>query len=323
MVLELQGDAFTDGNGTASLELALRLAIATYTGKPTAKAHRKAERIQPSPSPKSATRKRGKITFNLNRGRHYVECLRCGKLFSQPIMDKADSEYCHNPANPYFGLCAKCDGHSGVSDVRLGGSLPTIRVPAEDITPTDYKLLDGDWAFYYSVAYRYSKKVEYQDRGDLCHDIILALAKAHVRDGKQLPELRAYRIASLIVALHWRKLYKGQKRVCLYDGLPKDQNCDQCKHKAGDPCAYRAVRPILSLESETIDDDGYIRQLKDTVADDNAIDLDVWLDRKAFLLGCPFRVIELADRKRTGKPLKQFEMNYLSRWRKKAQIRLV
>jgi len=230
-----------------------------------------------------------KVTFTLNRGRHYAQCVRCGKLFTQPIFDQADSEYRHNPANPYYGLCADCDSHSGISNVRFGGSLPAYQVPEVDNTLTDYKRLEGDWAVYYKVAYRYSKKVEYQDRQDLCHDIMLELAKAQARDGKQLPELRAYRIASLMVALHWLKL----------------------KHKP----------TILSLESEVIDDEGYIQQLKDFVADDRSPDLAELIDIKDCLLGCPMRLYEVVYKMDRKQPLTSNERNYLWHWRRRLQLK--
>jgi len=160
-------------------------------------------------------------------------------------------------------------------------------VPEVDETATDYHRLNGEWAFFYQVAYRYSKKVEYQDRADLCHDIMLELAHAQARDGKQLPELRAYRIASLTVALHWRKL----------------------KHKP----------TILSLESEVIDGEGSISQLKDFVADDRSPDLAEMLDTQTVLLGCPVRLIEIIYKKDSRLKLTGTEKKYLYRWRKKAQ----
>ena len=319
VVLELLGEATTDGQDTASLDMAIKMALAIYTGKPTAKGNGKPKVIHPSPRPQPAQRKRGKISFNLHRGRHYVTCLVCGHTFNQRIPDQADWEFSHNRGNPYLGLCNLHDREQGVSEVKLRYSLPTIRVPAEDLTPTDYHLLDGEWLDHYKVAYAYSKKVFYQERADLLHDIILALARRRLKDGRPLDQLRAYRIASLEVALYWRLLKKREQKVCIYSGEPRECYPKACKRNKGGHCEWQATRPLLSLDQEKLDDEGYITQLRDTIADDNAIDLPAWLDLKTFLLGCPFRVIELATRKHTGKPLKQKEMNYLSRWRKKAQ----
>lgn len=318
-VLELQGERFTDGHDTTSLDMAITMALALYLGKPTAKAKGKPQQTQPSQSPQPAKRKRGKISFNLNRGRHYVTCLVCGKTFNQRIPDQADLEYSHNRGSPYLGLCNRCDNEQGVSDVKLRYSLPTVKVPPEDITPTDYNLLDGEWLDHYKVAYAYSKKVFYQERADLLHDIILALARRRVKDGRPLDLLRAYRIASLEVALYWRLLKKREQRCCIYSGEPRECYPKACKRNKGGHCEWVAYRPLLSLDQDKVDEQGYITQLRDTIADDNAIDLQAWLEIKTFLLGCPLKVVELATRKHTGKPLKQFEKNYLSRWRKQAQ----
>jgi len=58
-----------------------------------------------------------------------------------------------------------------------------------------------------------------------------------------------------------------------------------------------------------------------TVADDKAIDLDTWLDDKAFLLGCPMRLIQIAHKKRAGKPLSWKDHKYWERTIKKERAR--
>ena len=148
-----------------------------------------------------------------------------------------------------------------------------------------YNQLDGEWRDWLEVARRYERKVPAQDRLDIRHDIIIELARARDRDRKPIPTLRAYRIASLMVALYWRQVKRQPT--------------------------------ILSLESEIEDDDGNTIELKETVADDKAIDLDAWLDNQTFLLGCPLRLIQIAHKRRKGIPLNQKDQRYFTRQRQK------
>ena len=99
------------------------------------------------------------------------------------------------------------------------------------IAEKSYDQLEGEWHDWLEVARKYEHKVPSQDRYDIRHTIIIELAKARQRDGKPIPILRAYRIASFTVALYWRELIKAQVRVCLYDGLPQEPHCPICRHK--------------------------------------------------------------------------------------------
>lgn len=149
-----------------------------------------------------------------------------------------------------------------------------------EIAEASYKHLEGDWLFYYNVAKKYEAKTKAIDRQDVRHDIMIELAKAQKRDGKELPELRAYRIASLVVALYWRKALKHPS--------------------------------MLSLEAEN--DDG--NALLETVADDSAIDIEAWLDASIWLLGCPKKLIRIARKKLERQTLNEAERKYLYRYRK-------
>lgn len=157
--------------------------------------------------------------------------------------------------------------------------------------PLSYERLNGEWLMWYETARRFEHKVPAQDRGDIRHNIILELAKARKRDNKPLPKPRAYRIASLTVALYWRK--NSQK--------PN----------------------MLSLDTDIINTDGDTTELIDTVADDKAVDLDAWMDAKTWLLRCPIRLIQIAGKKVKNMPLTNAEMIYLCRYRKKEQKRLL
>jgi hypothetical protein len=183
-----------------------------------------------------------------------------------------------------------------------------------------YDQLDGDWLTYYKVAKTYESRVPAQDRDDIRHDIMIELDRATKRDGKPLPLLRAYRIASLMVALYWREQAKHQVKVCIYSGLPVEPHCARCSHHNGQrPCPYLALRPVQSLDDEASDDEGNGVRLINTVADDHAIDLEAWLDAKTWLLGCPMRLVKIAHKKLEGQPLDNKDKCYLQRFRQQEQ----
>jgi hypothetical protein len=156
--------------------------------------------------------------------------------------------------------------------------------PQED-NPLSYERLQGEWLVWYQVAHRFEYKVPPVDREDIRHNIMLELAQARHRDGKPIPILRAYRIASLTVALYWRR----EKR-----------------------------KPsILSLDRQTNIGDGDTAELINTIADDRAIDVNAWLDARTWLLGCPIRLVQIASKKLQGQSLTNKEYQYLWYWRKR------
>ena len=161
----------------------------------------------------------------------------------------------------------------------------TVASPGGKDDPLSYEHLDGEWRHWYQVAHRFERKVPQQDRGDIRHTIILELAKARARDGEPIPTPRAYRIASIMVALYWRKAMRKPT--------------------------------ILSLDRRMDDGNGNSAELIETVADDKAIDLDAWLDARTWLLGCPRRLVVIASKRLEGKPLDNADKLYLGRWRKR------
>ena len=185
-----------------------------------------------------------------------------------------------------------------------------------------YSQLAGKWLEWLEIAKRFEHKAKAQDRLDLRHTIILAFASQQARNerlGK--PDLSFYgmlRIASHCVADYWREVNKASVKVCLYSGLPTEPHCASCSHKLkASQCPYLAVRPIESLNTELEDIDGNTVRLIDTLADDEAIDLDQWLDAKTFRLGCPDRLIQLAVKRHKGIPLNQTDQRYFTRQRQK------
>ena len=161
----------------------------------------------------------------------------------------------------------------------------------QDENPLSYDRLDGEWLNWYQVAHRFERKVPVQDRGDIRHNIILELAKARARDKKPIPILRAYRIASLVVALYWRR--ETRKPT------------------------------MLSLNSSIGNGDGQTTELIETIADDKAIDLSAWLDAKTWLLGCPIRLVQIAHKINDGDTLGKTDRQYLWRYRKREQKTLL
>jgi len=189
-----------------------------------------------------------------------------------------------------------------------------------ELIEQSYNRLAGEWHDWLEVARKYERKVPSLDRYDVRHDILIELARARARDGEPIPLLRAYRITSLMIAGYWRERLKREVKVCVYNGVATEPHCASCRHKPkGKRCPYQASRPIQSLDQPTTDYDGYECRLLDTVADDNAIDLDAWLDDKTFLLGCPMRLIEIATKKANGQPLSWKDHKYWEREIKKTQ----
>ena len=152
-----------------------------------------------------------------------------------------------------------------------------------------------DYGKYITVADRYQRKAKYQDREDLNHDIILALAEAQrARDnngGGNLSDIAMLRIASYECQKYWR--------------------------------AIKRQSNIFSLNTELDNGDGDSIELIETIADDKAIDLEAWIDASVWLLGCPTRLIEIADKRVKSIALDNKEKCYLWRFRQKEQKVLV
>jgi len=184
-----------------------------------------------------------------------------------------------------------------------------------------YDKLDGKWLAYYKVASQFSHKVKAQDREDLLHDIMIALADVERNNGhKPFTEAVMYRIASHTVADYWFRYYK------VNHGL----DCRHCskaqRRKCKEQDSYRECPKAIKLESlskPVTDSEGNITELGELIADDKALDIGAWLDVKTFIAGCPQRLIGIADKIRQGQALTQVEHNYLYRFRKREQKKLV
>ena len=172
-----------------------------------------------------------------------------------------------------------------------------------------YDQLPDPYLTFYKVASRYSYKAPAQDRGDLLHDIMVALAD--VASQKSLTEPAMYRIASVTVADYWRTHYK------LTNGI----DCGSCskaqRRKCREHWLYGECPKAIKLEylsKPVTDSEGNITELGELIADDHAIDLDSWLDAKAFRLGFPQRLIAIAHKRRGGIPLDRKERTYFNHY---------
>jgi hypothetical protein len=174
-----------------------------------------------------------------------------------------------------------------------------------------------DWQHYIRVAERFQHKARTQDREDLKHTIILRLAQVASKNGnKPFTETAMYRVASITVVHYWREQYK------LTNGL----DCGSCskaqRRKCRSDWLYPECPKAIKLEylsKPIIDSDGNITELGELIADDKAIDLDQWLDSKAFLTSCPQRLIGIAHKRLKGIPLDGKDREYLSQFRRKEQ----
>ena len=152
-----------------------------------------------------------------------------------------------------------------------------------------------DWSKYITIANRYQRKAKAQDRENLNHTIILSLAQAQIRldnNGGELSDLAMLRIASCRVADYWRSEYRNGRIISLNQVVYEDE-------------------------------DGNEVELIDTLAYDEATDLDAWLDNQTFILGCPKTLIRIVNKMDEGKPLTGYERLYLYRFRKREQKRLL
>ena len=181
-----------------------------------------------------------------------------------------------------------------------------------------------DWSKYITVADTYQHKAKSQDRDDLRQDIIVTLAETQrakdTNGGGQLSPGAMYRIASYQVADYWRTHYKLTN--CLDCGSCSQRQRHYCRlHWSYSDCP-KALK-VESLSKPIVDSEGNITELGELIADDKAIELDQWTDIKTFLLGCPQRLIEIANKRHNKETLTKTERQYLWRYRSNEQKVLV
>jgi len=143
-----------------------------------------------------------------------------------------------------------------------------------------------DWVKYSEIADIFQRKAKYADREDLKHNIIVRLAEVASNNGhKPFTEGAMVRVASYVVMEYWHAEKRNGK--------------------------------VISLNTDTGNGEGEGVELIETIADDSAIDLESWVDARTWLLGCPKRLIQIADKRVNGIALTNADMIYLCKWRKK------
>jgi len=149
-----------------------------------------------------------------------------------------------------------------------------------------------DWEKYSEVADRFQHKARFEDRDDLRHNIILRLAEVASNNGHEPFTIGAMiRVASYVVMEYWHSEKRNGK--------------------------------VISLNTDIGNGDGDSMELMDTIADDNALNLEAWVDARTWLMGCPKRLIQIADKKVKGIALTNADMIYICRWRQKEQLSLI
>ena len=172
---------------------------------------------------------------------------------------------------------------------------------------------------YIMVADIFQRKAKPEDRQDLRQDVIVALAEVELRyqeAGKPpLSTGAMFRVASFTVAEYWRQHFRRTQGIdCSHCNKAQRLQCQQSLDRFAE-CPKR--RLVVSLNAVVAESDGGEVELIDTIADDKAIDLDTWLDRKRFLYSLPVKLVRIAYRKSQGHPLSNTERLYLYRHSKK------
>jgi hypothetical protein len=186
-----------------------------------------------------------------------------------------------------------------------------------------YDHLEGDWAVYYKVARGFTKRVRPEDRQDFLHNLMLVMARVKAKYeviGKPLREAGLIRVACYEVADYWRKQFRRINGIDC--GRCTNERRKRCKEQGLYRECPKAVR-IESLDRLIEDGEGNQIELHQMIADDNAVDLVSMLDARHILKGYPRRAVQIAYKKYAGYQLDGTEQNYLSRFRKKVQKRLL
>ncbi len=146
-----------------------------------------------------------------------------------------------------------------------------------------------DWDKYINMAERFQYRAEPQDRGDLKHNIVLALAQAHLRNSSngdnRLTEGDMLRTARYECQKYWRSKKRHLRE--------------------------------LDLDAPVHNDDGDVTKLVETVADTKVIDSDAQIDAKTLLYCYPPRILDIAWKIVRGVVLSNKEHQYLWRFRHK------
>jgi len=201
-------------------------------------------------------------------------------------------------------------------------SSPKRRIrQARPVGDNGYDQLDGDWLTYYKVAQYFTHKVRFDDREDFLHDLMLEMWEVKVKyevKGKPLTEAGLMRVASYELSEYWVK----QRRLTTW------LDCGNCskeqRRKCREDWLYSACPKFHQLVSlnTVVGDDGHKAELINTLADDS-IDIEAWAERSTWELGYPKRLVAIAYKIDNDENLTATDSQYLWRYRKRTQKRLL
>ena len=149
-----------------------------------------------------------------------------------------------------------------------------------------------DWDKYMRIATRFRFKARAEDRNDLQHDIIVALAEAERaernesdgEDARKLSDDESHKIARYQCQKYWRGFKKRRNRM-------------------------------VSLEHEVETGNGYRSRLLETISDNGEVDMDACLDARGRVVSLPQRIIDVAFKMLSGEKLCNREHQMLFRFR--------
>lgn len=212
-------------------------------------------------------------------------------------------------------------------DRPIGAGYDDLRQEGWIATEAGFEWHEINWSAYYKVGVRFAMKAVSGEKDDLLHTIMEGLAAVHRRKlarRQDFTEAIMYRVAEHIKDWYWYKRYSYN------NGL----DCRHCTREQQGKCkanwawsewaytdCHRAIQ-LESLNQPITDENGELSELSELIADDNALDLDEWLDAKVFLIGAPIRLKAIAMKKRDGETLTGAERKYLSKLRKRSQLSL-
>ncbi|MDD5511948.1 MAG: hypothetical protein PHI12_14245 [Dehalococcoidales bacterium] len=238
-------------------------------------------------------------------------CSQCGKVW---VLNERQGvcPWCGKPASQQ---------HSRTQALRSIKSSRRRRQKQARSIGNGYDQLEGNWLAYYKVASRFSGKSKPEDREDLLHDIMLTLADVERNNGhKPFTEAVMYRIASHSVNHYWYRHYK------VNNGL----DCQHCSKAQRAKCRendlYRECKKAIKLESlskPVIDSEGNTTELGELIADDKALELGAWVSEDIWELGYKPRLVAIAHKLHSGEALTNYDMVYLSRYRRQEQKKLI
>lgn len=181
-----------------------------------------------------------------------------------------------------------------------------------------YDQLEGEYLTYYRIALPFAKSVPTQDTGDLLHTIIMTLAD--VARNCELSQPAMYRIASRTKADYWRENYRHTSGLdCGHCSNPQRKKCQKDWLYGKCPKAVKIER----MSRPVTDADGNLTELGNLIADDTALDIPQWCEVNEQLLHTPDRALAIAGKIQDGETLTESERQYISRFRRQTQKKLI